>query len=146
MSFPFGQNPLQQYQQVRDVGAVGGLSPGQLIQMLMQAALERIATAKGCLLRGDIARKGEQISRVIGILDGLRASLNTEAGGELAERLEALYDYMERRLLHGNLHNDLAALDEVARLLGEIKSAWDTITAAPGGMEGQTQDRLATAG
>jgi flagellar protein FliS len=130
MSFQNGYNALNAYKQVRNVGVVDRLSPGRLIQMLMQGALEGIAIAKGHMLRGEIARKGEQISRVIGILDGLRASLNLEAGGELAQNLDRLYDYMERRLLHGNVHTDSAALDEVTRLLGEIKGAWETITAA----------------
>ena len=49
------------------------------------------------------------------------------AAGELAERLAALYDYMARRLLHANLNNDSAALDEVLNLLSEIHGAWVSI-------------------
>ena len=58
-------------------------------------------------------------------------SLDLEAGGELAERLFALYDYMTVRLLHANLHNDTAAIEEVTRLLGELRSAWEEIAADP---------------
>lgn len=47
---------------------------------------------------------------------GLKASLNTEQGGELAERLAVLYEYISLRLLWANLKNDVAALDEAAQL------------------------------
>ncbi|MBL8881253.1 MAG: flagellar protein FliS, partial [Phycisphaerales bacterium] len=49
-------------------------------------------------------------------------------GGELAERLHALYDYMVLRLLRANLDNDLRALEEVAALLEEIHGAWREIS------------------
>jgi len=52
------------------------------------------------------------------------------ASANLYFDLDNLYDYMERRLLAGNAHNDAAALDEVVQLLGEIKGAWDTLTRA----------------
>ena len=57
----------------------------------------------------------------------MRASLDLEAGGNLAQNLYALYDYMARRLLHANINNDGAALDEVLGLLNEIHSAWIAI-------------------
>ena len=78
------------------------------------------------------AEKGQSISKAIDIItNGLRASLDPEAGGELPERLGALYDYMCLRLLHANLKNDAAALAEVAALLGEIKGAWEEIANDP---------------
>ncbi|MFX5839880.1 flagellar export chaperone FliS, partial [Acinetobacter baumannii] len=76
----------------------------------------------------DTAGKGQSISRAIDIVgNGLKVSLDLEAGGELAQRLYALYDYMCVRLLHANSQNDKAALDEVAHLLGELKGAWEDI-------------------
>ena len=50
-----------------------------------------------------------------------------EAGGELAERLDALYTYMVQRLMKAHIDNDAAILDEVATLLREVKSGWDGI-------------------
>ena len=49
------------------------------------------------------------------------------SGGELAERLGALYDYMAQRLLWANLKNETAPLDEVLTLLGELRDAWTQI-------------------
>lgn len=118
---------LRQYQQVKTGAAVETANPHRLIQMLFEGALERIANAKGHLQRGEVAQKGEQIGKAIGIVGGLRGSLNDEAGGEIARNLEALYEYMERRLLQANLESNPAILDEVAGLLREIKIAWDAI-------------------
>jgi flagellar protein FliS len=74
---------------------------------------------------GDIQKKGNAVAKAIDIiLNGLRESLNLEEGGDLAQNLSALYDYMARRLLYANAHNDIAALDEVLNLLTEIHGAW----------------------
>ena len=95
--------------------------------MLMEGALTKIATAKGHMERGEIRQKGEQVGCAISILEGLKASLDHDKGGEIARNLEDLYIYMERRLIEANRINDPAALDEVADLLKEIKEAWDAI-------------------
>lgn len=102
-------------------------SPHQLVCMLMDGALERIVQARAAMEHHLTARKGERIGKAISIIDSLRASLNPDRGGEVAANLAALYDYMVRRLLHANLNDDLDALDEVQRLLKEIKAGWDGI-------------------
>lgn len=117
---------------------VEGATPHRLIQMLLQGALDRIASARGYMERGDIAQKGSHIGKAISIVEGLRVSLDREGGGEIAHNLERLYDYLETRLLEANVRNEPAYLDEAAGLIREIKSAWDAISpelstgAAPG--------------
>ncbi len=118
---------LKEYSQVGVHSGVAAATPHRLIQMLMEGALEKIAGAKGAMGRGDVPAKGAQISWAISIIDGLRMSLDMEAGGDIADNLNRLYDYMTRRLLEANLKNEAAYLDEVANLLKEIKSAWDSI-------------------
>ena len=117
---------LRQYQQINHSSAAYA-SPHRLIQLLMEGALERIAVAKGCIQRKDIAAKGEQIGKAIDIIGGLREGLNQEAGGEIAANHDALYDYMQRCLLQANLHSDATRLDEVTELLRPVKEAWDAI-------------------
>lgn len=118
---------VKQYKQVGAHSGVEAASPHRLIQMLLEGALEKINLAKGYMERNDVALKGSHISWAISIIDGLRMSLDKEAGGEIAENLDALYDYMGRRLAEANLDNNVAMLDEVADLILEIKSAWDAI-------------------
>jgi len=106
-------------------------TPHRLIQMMMEGALGKIAAAKGFMERGSIAEKGAHISWAVSIIDGLRVSLDkSEPGAEIAQNLEDLYVYMIRRLTEANLENKTAYLDEVAELLGQIKSAWDAIAPA----------------
>ena len=102
-------------------------SPYRIIQMLMEGALARLATAKGCIARNETAEKGRQIAWCIRIIEGLRASLDSEQGGEVAGNLDALYDYINRRLLNANINNDIEIIDEVTHLIEEIKEGWDGI-------------------
>ncbi|MCC7221366.1 MAG: flagellar export chaperone FliS [Candidatus Contendobacter sp.] len=131
MATPNISKALQQYQQVSTESGVAYASPHRLIQMLMEGAFERIATAKGCIQRQDISGKGEQIGKAIDIVGGLREGLNLEAGGELAANLDALYAFMQQRLVEANLRSDTAILDEVADLLRPIKEGWDAIGNSP---------------
>lgn len=118
---------LAQYQQVNTHAGVEGASPHRLVQMLMEGALQRMAEARGALRRGDIAAKGETIGKAIAIIGGLRDSLNKDQGGQLAENLDSLYEYMSRLLLEANLKNSDTKIEEAASLMRTIKSGWDGI-------------------
>ncbi len=120
-------NATQQYKEVGAFSGTAYADPHRLIQMLMQGGIDKVAMAKCALNDENIGVKGECISKAISIIDGLRASLDKETGGEIAVNLDDLYDYMQRVLVEGNLHNDIAKLDEVISLLTEIRDAWDTI-------------------
>ena len=127
MSYGKSRGGMSEYKKVDTQSGVAFADPHRLIQMLMEGALDKIAIAKGCLERNDIAGKGSHISWAISIIDGLRMSLDKTAGGDIAQNLDDLYDYMGRRLLQANIKSDPAMLDEVASLIREIKSAWDAI-------------------
>ncbi|RRQ24203.1 flagella export chaperone FliS [Guyparkeria sp. SCN-R1] len=116
----------QQYASVGVRAGIEDASPHRLIQMLFEGGLQRLATAKGAMQREDRAVKGEQIGKAIGIIGGLRESLNPD-GGELSENLESLYAYMQRRLLEANIESSIEKLEEVSTLLRDIKEAWDGI-------------------
>ncbi|MDR1708695.1 MAG: flagellar export chaperone FliS [Candidatus Accumulibacter sp.] len=134
MSFGNPVNPIAAYGDISIETAVTTANPHQLILLLFEGAREAIVVARAGIEEGDVPKKGEHITKAIDIiLNGLRASLNLKEGGDLAQNLYALYDYMGRRLLHANLHNDEAALDEVLNLLGELHGAWIAIGDTPAG-------------
>ena len=118
---------MNQYKQVGIQASVENADPHTLIQMLFDGAIERLNMAKMHIKQGNIGLKGENISRTISIVDGLRTSLDMEKGGEMAESLEALYDYMQRQLLTANLENKVEKIDEVLSLIGEIRAGWMAI-------------------
>ena len=130
--FGMSRNPAAAYAQVSTDIAVVAADPHQLILMLFDGAHTAIVMARAHMERNEIPEKGAAISRAIDIVEnGLLASLDIESGGELAERLAALYKYICQRLLWANLKNSLAALDEANGLLGELESAWASIAPPP---------------
>ncbi len=137
------QNALDQYKKVGVQSGIENASPHRLIQLLMAGALEKIASAKGFLQRGDKGQKSQYIGWAISIIDGLRVSLDKSVGGELVENLDALYEYMGRRLLMANIKNDPEMLDEVASLMREIKAGWDGIAKEAAEIEEAQQKKAA---
>jgi flagellar protein FliS len=121
------QNGIFEYRKVGVQSGVESASPHKLIQMLLDGAIEKVQLARGYMERHEIAKKCETVSWAMAIIDGLRSSLNMKDGGAIAENLDALYDYMLRRLLDANLDNDPAALDEVVKLLNELREGWNGI-------------------
>ncbi|HCD7969906.1 flagellar export chaperone FliS [Citrobacter amalonaticus] len=117
------------YAQISVESGVMSASPHQLIEMLFDGAKSALVRARLFLEQGDITAKGEALSKAINIIDnGLKAGLDQENGGELADHLSSLYDYMIRRLLLANLRNDSQAIEEVEGLLGNIAEAWKQIS------------------
>lgn len=120
-------NALKAYQKVNTQTSTTDADPHKLIQLLLAGALERINMAKARIQAKDYEGKGRLISKTLDIVSGLRSFLDFEKGGELAERLDGLYDYMERTLFTASVHNDVTKLDEVSNLLRAIKEGWDGI-------------------
>lgn len=124
----YNRSGTQAYAQVSVESGVMSASPHQLIVMLFDGALSALLRARILMSQGNIAGKGQAISKAINIIDnGLKSGLNHEQGGEIADNLAALYDYMKCRLMQANLHNDIAAIEEVTGLLENIADAWRQI-------------------
>ncbi|HCS26632.1 MAG TPA: flagellar export chaperone FliS [Spongiibacteraceae bacterium] len=121
---------MRAYNSVNTQSRVAEATPHRLISLLLDGALEKIALAKGHILRNEITPKVTAISRAISIIDGLRLSLDHTIKNELIGNLDELYSYMARRLLQANLKSDGEALDEVSYLLKEIREAWNAIDAS----------------
>jgi len=126
----YSKNAAQQYKKMDTQSAIEYASPHQLITMLFDGALERIAAAKGAMVNKDVPAKGALISKAILIVDALRAYLDMEKGGQVSANLKGLYDYMENRLFEANVENDVSMLDEVSGLIANIKSGWVQIDPA----------------
>jgi flagellar protein FliS len=130
--FATAQRGTNAYARIGLETGVRAADPHKLVLMLYEGALLALADAKLHMARRETAGKGESLSKAIMIIEsGLRASLDVKSGGELGERLDALYEYMCDRLLRANLHNRPEIVDEVSRLLGELRSAWEQIRPTP---------------
>jgi flagellar secretion chaperone FliS len=121
-------NGANAYAQVGMETGVVAASPHRLIVMLFDGAIIALQTATRQMQESNIPAKGKSISKAIAIIDGgLRASLDKNAGGEIADNLDSLYEYMSKQLLMANLKNDPAILEEVLKLLVDLKGAWCAI-------------------
>lgn len=119
---------ISAYQRIGVETSIESANPYKLILMLFEGAQEALNRAKMHMQLNEIAEKGQMISKAIMIIDhGLKASLDMNAGGDLAIRLQALYDYMTHQLLVANIQNNVEKITEVNKLLFELYSAWKEI-------------------
>jgi flagellar protein FliS len=120
-------NGAKAYNRLNVSTAVESASSEQLIKLMLDGALARLIRAKGCITHGDIEGRSDAIDTALGIIGALQGCLDHDKGGDLAEHLDSLYDYLQRRLFRANADNDSAAIDEVIDLLRTLKDAWDAI-------------------
>lgn len=139
------QTGVHAYAKVGMETGVVAASPHKLIVMLFDGALVALNTALSAIRGNNIGEKGKSLSKAIMIIDsGLRAALDKKAGGEIAEGLDSLYEYMSGRLVTANITNDATIVEEVQRLLIELRDAWNAIADAPA-VTGIRQPNLASA-
>ena len=124
------RNAAHAYANVGLETGVVAASPHQLILMLYEGAELAVRMAIKHMNDGDIARKSAAITKASTIiLDGLRAALDPKQGRDIAQQLDALYDYMNQRLMLAHINNQTAPLEEVLGLLRELHGAWQQIGA-----------------
>lgn len=137
---------LKFYQKEATKTRLADASPYQVIQLLMAGVLDNLALAKGALSRQDYENKGKHLSKASAILEALRSCLDENVAPALAQNLYALYSYMIERLIDAAVERENSdAIDEVSRLIREIKSAWDEIP-LQAQLDAETSRNIANAG
>ena len=100
-------------------------SKEKMLLMLYEGAARFLRFARMGIEHKSAKIRGENVSKVIAILTELDCALDRDGGGELVDNLSDLYRYMIDRLTHANVKNDPQALDEVERLLIELKEGFE---------------------
>ncbi|MDB1123294.1 flagellar export chaperone FliS [Vibrio algarum] len=118
---------LQAYKKVSVDSQLSAASPHKVIQMLMAGAIERLVQGKAAMAQGNIAVKGERLGKALDIVISLRTCLSMDEGGDVAQNLDQLYEFMISQISVANMENNPQAIDDVIDILREIKSAWDQI-------------------
>ena len=119
--------PIQTY---NSVVAGQDLTPYQAVELLLDGALECISKALIAQQENNVAQRGEAVATTLAILGLLQASLDKSLGGELAENLDALYDYMTRRLASVAVDNTAHSLEEVQGIILQLREGWAEIDPA----------------
>jgi flagellar secretion chaperone FliS len=125
MGAMFRMQAIKQYQHSSVDAVTSTASPHQLVAMLLEGALDRIARARGALRNGDRSAKLANVGATISILEYLKLSLDMKAGGQIAQRLSDLYDFCLQHLVKANAADDPRMLDQVADVLRPLKQGWD---------------------
>lgn len=121
------RSKLAAYRSVSAHGAVAEGDPHALVLTLFDAVLGRLTAARTCIEKAEVTRKAGLLHSSVVLLGELRGSLDVQKGGQLAQNLSELYEYMMRRVIHANANDDATAVTEVLGLLGEIRTAWAAI-------------------
>jgi len=124
----YNNEALAEYGQVDTVASAAYADPHQLIMMLYDGAISRLAKVVFAHEQGAMSEVNKLTADVVSIIEGLRECLDAEQGGDLANNLSDLYSYMVARLLRVQVEGDtLAVCEEVSGLLQELREAWATI-------------------
>ena len=105
--------------------------PERLVVMLYDGAHRFLFQAAHAMRSGDISQTNNRMQRAEAIISELRGTLNHEKGGEVAGRLEAIYDFCQRHLLEARLKKDPQRVEQVMKLLGELRDAWEQVANRP---------------
>ena len=122
----YGRN-MKAYRKTNLEAEIAVADPHRIIQMLFEGLIERLAQAKGAILRNDFEYKSDRLSKAVGILNGLQMSLDMKQDPDFGDRMFALYEYMKGLLNTASTSLEIAPIDEVIHLITPIKQAWDQI-------------------
>ena len=102
--------------------------PLKLVLICYDEAIKNLKIAREKYLNEEFEDKAYALKRAISFISELNRALDLEKGGEIAANLHALYDFMVRHLMEGDLKKDIKAFDQVIAMLSELKEAWEIVS------------------
>jgi flagellar protein FliS len=118
---------LSQYGKIKDDTQTMYASPHQLMLMLFDGALEAMSLTIAAIQNENFELRSKQNTRSITIINGMRECLDMEAGGELADNLYSLYQYMAQELFRASFKNDAETVRNIQTMLKDIRGSWEKI-------------------
>mgnify|MGYP006082819403 FL=1 len=118
---------LSQYGKIKDDTQTMYASPHQLMLMLFDGALEAMSLTIAAIQNKNFELRSKQNTRSITIINGMRECLDMEAGGELADNLYSLYQYMAQELFRASFKNDAETVRNIQTMLKDIRGSWEKI-------------------
>jgi len=118
---------LAQYGQIKNDAQTTYASPHQLMLMLFDGAIEAMSFTIGAIQNEKFELRSKQNTRSITIINGMRECLDMETGGELANNLYSLYQYMTKELFRASFKNDVETIQNIQTMLKDIRGSWEKI-------------------
>ncbi|MDD5065425.1 MAG: flagellar export chaperone FliS [bacterium] len=122
MNGPKSNNPIDKYKETQ----IKTANQGKLIVMLYDGAIKFLNAARDAIINKKTEEVHNKITRAQDIIMELLLSLNMEAG-DIASKLYNLYIYMNKRLIEANIYKKTEPVDEVLKMLTELKEVWAQI-------------------
>lgn len=119
--------PSSAYKETNAATSVMDATPHQLTSLLLKAALDNLSVATGAIERENVLLRTEAIRKAMAIIAELQSTLDKERGGDVAEQLDALYEFSTLKLIEANLEKDVHKLNAVKEVLGEVYQGWQRI-------------------
>lgn len=127
-------NPYANANRAYTEASVMTAPPARLVVMLYDGMIRFLMQAASAMRAGDRAQTRDRLRRAEAIIDELNLCLDMSQG-EITTRLRAIYLFSKRHLIEAHLHNDIEAVDEVVRLLSELRESWVELAATVGDAE-----------
>jgi flagellar protein FliS len=118
---------LSQYGKIKNDAQTSYASPHQLMLMLFDGAIEAMSFTIGAIKNNNLELRSKQSTRSITIINGMRECLDMETGGELADNLYSLYQYMTKELFKASFKNDIETIRNIQTMLKDIRGSWEKI-------------------
>ena len=99
-------------------------SQGKLIVMMYEGALKFVALAIDGIDNQDLSKKGLYINKTHDIINELSCALDMKKGGDVAQKLESLYQYILHQLTLANIKSDRKALESIVNVITPLMEAW----------------------
>ncbi|RXM78534.1 flagellar export chaperone FliS [Clostridium tetani] len=104
--------------------SVNYASKEQLLLMVLDGAVKFSKIAKQGIEEKDIVKAHENIIKTQNIFYELMATLDVEQGGQWAENLMRIYDFIVQKLLEANIKKDVKVMNEIIPLIEDIRDTW----------------------
>jgi flagellar protein FliS len=101
--------------------------PERLVVMLYDGAHRFLFQAAHAMRSGDVSMMNNRMQRAEAIINELRVTLDHEQGGDISVKLDSIYSFCQRHLLEARLKRDPQRIEQVIKLLGELREAWDQV-------------------
>ena len=128
-----------QYTKVYQKAAVSTLDQKKMIVLLYDGAIKYLSIAANKMNGGDAYEAHTNIIRGKSIVAELLASLDMDAGGDIALNLQRLYAYMFNTLIDANMQRNVDLINEVIELLKQLREAWKVVDSPKQAAAGQNQ-------
>ena len=114
----------------------------EVVLYLYEGAIGYLHRATEAIRKGQPGEAGQKIERAINIIIEMSGNLNYSGSGQLALRLEGIYNYLIESLSLANSRKDIQAIEACEGILVILHDAWQQASSSPEARIDQSKPQL----